>query len=364
MKKLISIFAAICCFMSAIPARAENSAAACVIEMQTGEIVYEKNSVERLPMASTTKVMTCITALENCDMWETATVSANAANTEGSAAYIEEGNEISVVDLLYGLMLNSGNDAAVAIAEHVSGSVEGFVELMNAKAQEIGVGNTHFTNPNGLPDDDHYTTAYDLAMITRYAMQNQTFREIVSTVDFGALIVNTGDVLPFHNHNKLLGDYDGCIGVKTGYTDKAGRCFVSAAERDGLSFVAVTLNDNDDWQDHKDMLDDAFSRYSMRQVAYAGASAPYSKYNLIYGGDVFVPARNDMKTKIDIKMNVPRRLTLPVAEGEKVGTADFVRDGQVIGTVDVCSAEDLYEEPSLGEKLLTRLKHLLDRILL
>ena len=364
MKRLISIFAAMCCFMHIVPARAENSKAACVIELQTGEIVYEKNSVERLPMASTTKIMTCITALESCSIDDIATVSWAAAATEGSSAYIEPGYEISICDLLYGLMLNSGNDAAVAIAEHISGSVDGFVKLMNAKAEEIGVGNTHFTNPNGLHDDEHYTTAYDLAMITRYAMKNQTFREIVSTTNFSARIVNTDGTLTFQNHNKLLGTYDGCVGVKTGFTKAAGRCLVSAAERDGLTFVAVTLNDGDDWQDHKEMLDDAFSRYSMRQVAHTGDDVPYSGYDLIYGGDLSVPVKNGGRLKIDVRLNIPEKLILPVAAGEKIGTADFMRNDEVIGTVDLCSAVDLYEEPRFGEKLIKRFKHMVDRILL
>ena len=363
MKRIISLFAALCCFMCVIPAKAENSGAACVIESVTGETVYEKNSVERLPMASTTKIMTCITALESCNLSDIVTVSQNAAATEGSSAYIEEGYQMSMLDLLYGLMLNSGNDAAVAIAEYISGSVEGFVNLMNEKAKEIGAGNTHFTNPNGLPDDEHYTTAYDLAMITRYAMQNQTFREIVSTADFSALIVNTGEALPFHNHNRLLSEYDGCIGVKTGFTEKAGRCLVTAAERDGLMFIAVTLNDGDDWNDHKAMLDDAFSQYSMQQIAHAGDEAPHPEYDLIYGSDLSVPIKNGSKLKIKVKMHVPEKLTLPVASGEKIGTADFMQGKKILGTVDVCSAADLYEEPDLGKRLLKRFRHMIDRLL-
>ena len=364
MKKLISLLTAICCIMHIVPARAENAKAACVIELQTGDVVYEKNSVERLPMASTTKIITCITALESCDVEDIATVSWAAAATEGSAAYIEPGYEISVLDLLYGLMLNSGNDAAVAIAEHISGSVDGFVELMNAKAEEIGAGNTHFTNTNGLPDDEHYTTAYDLAMITRYAMQNQTFREIVSTTDFNARIINTDDVLYFKNHNKLLKDYDGCVGVKTGFTKDAGRCLVSAAERDGLTFVAVTLNDGDDWKDHKAMLDDAFSHYSMRKVASAGGSVPYAGYDLLYGGDLSVPVKDGERLEINVKLNIPAEIILPVSAGEKVGTADFMRGDEILGTVDVCSAADLYEKPHFSGKIIRRFKHLIDRILL
>ncbi len=364
MKKLICVLAAICCIAAAIPVHAENSRAACVLEMQTGDVVYEKNSVERLPMASTTKIMTCITALDNSQLTDVVTVSHNAAITEGSSAYIEEGNQLSMYDMLFGLMLNSGNDAAVAIAEHISGSVDAFVELMNQKADEIGAKNTHFTNPNGLPDPDHYTTAYDLAVITRYAMQNQTFREIVGTIDFNGLIINTGGVLPFHNHNRLLSEYPGCIGVKTGYTDAAGRCLVTAATRDEVTLIAVTLNDNDDWNDHKAMLDEYFPEYSAKCVVHAGDSAPYSDYDAVYAQDFYAALRSNADPKIKVRLKIPSKLNFPVAKGEKIGYAEFVIDNEVIGTVDVCSANDIYEAMSFGERFKKRMRHLWNMVLL
>ncbi len=364
MRKFICVLAALCCFISVLPARAENAESACVIAARTGELVYEKNSVARLPMASTTKIMTCITALESCPVTDIVTVSENAASTEGSSAYLEAGFQLSMYDMLFGLMLNSGNDAAVAVAEHISGSVDAFVDLMNAKAKEIGAENTHFTNPNGLPDPNHYTTAYDLAMITRYAMNNPVFREIVAQQAFAGLVINTGGYLEFYNHNRLLGEYDGCVGVKTGYTEAAGRCLVTAAERNGMRFIAVTLNDGSDWDDHRELLDAAFADYSLKRVVSAGGAAPYSDYDAVYGEDFNVPVKNGAEPKISVRMHIPARLDFPVAKGEKIGYAQFIMNGKDIGTVDVCSARDVYEEMSFGEKLKKRMRNLWNLMML
>ena len=177
---------------------------ACLIEKLTGNVLFEKNSSEQAPMASTTKIMTAITALENSTSDEVVTVSRNAAHQEGSSAYLRTGDEIQMQDLLYGLMLNSGNDAAVAVAEHVSENTQDFAVLMNEKAKEIGAVNTNFVNPNGLFDEKHYTTALDLAKISAYAMENKDFREIVSAKTKRIVVKNTGVQMYFSNHNKLL----------------------------------------------------------------------------------------------------------------------------------------------------------------
>ncbi|MBQ3573353.1 MAG: D-alanyl-D-alanine carboxypeptidase, partial [Clostridia bacterium] len=191
---------------------------AILIEKNSGRVLYAKNPDERLPMASTTKIMTSICAIEsgNVSLDQTLEISASAAGVEGSSMYLESGEKMTLRELLYGLMLSSGNDAAVAIAECISGDKEKFAELMNKKAEEIGAANTHFTNPNGLPDENHYSTAHDMAKLTAYAMQNQSFAEIVSTKSFK--IAGEGKAYPrvLSNHNKLLSMYEGCIGVKTG----------------------------------------------------------------------------------------------------------------------------------------------------
>ncbi len=215
---------------SAVPQDLElDGAAAVLMEQGTNRVLYAQNENEKLAPASTTKVMTCILAIENGDLDKVVTVSKNASGVEGSSIWLSQGEHITLGDLLYGLMLSSGNDAAVAIAEEIGGSVDGFVEMMNNKAKEIGALNTNFANPNGLPDDNHYTTAYDLALICSYAMQNETFRTIVST-EYKEISWEGHEYLRvLKNKNKLLWQYDGCTGIKTGYTKSAGKCLTSAA---------------------------------------------------------------------------------------------------------------------------------------
>ena len=251
-------------------AMVESAECACVINALTGDVVFSKNMNQKHAMASTTKIMTAIVAIERCNMDEIVDVSATAANQEGSAAYISEGNQYYMKDLLYGLMLNSGNDAAVAIAEHVSGSEESFAELMNEKAEELGLGNTHFMNPSGLDNPEHYTTVYNLALIARYAMTLPQFREIVATQTAQVQALNSDEILYFSNHNKMLSLYEGANGIKTGFTKSTGRCLVSSAQRDGMEFIAVTLNDPNDWNDHTEMLDYAFSEHYPKKLIEQG----------------------------------------------------------------------------------------------
>ena len=218
--------------------------AAAVIETSTKRKLFVQNENQKLPMASTTKIMTAITAIENCNnLDEKFEISPKAVGVPGTSLYLRKGDIYSTRDLLYALMLISGNDASVAIAEHVAGSTAEFVTLMNETAKKIGATNSHFANTHGLDADGHYTTAYDLACITSYALENETFREIVSTKN--TKIENGkegGDVRYLKNKNKLLHTLDGCIGVKTGFTDDAGRCLVSAIEKDGIRIVCVVLN--------------------------------------------------------------------------------------------------------------------------
>ena len=220
-----------------------SSAKGCVVmETTTKRKLYAKNENQKMPMASTTKIMTAITAIENCDdLDEEFEVSPKAVGVPGTSLYLRKGDVYSTRELLYALMLISGNDASVAIAEHVAGSTSEFVTLMNELAKKTGATSSHFANTHGLDADGHYTTAYDLALITSYALENDTFREIVSTKN--TKITNgDGTNRYLKNKNKLLFTLDGCIGVKTGYTDDAGRCLVSAIERDGMRLVCVVLN--------------------------------------------------------------------------------------------------------------------------
>lgn len=373
MKKLIAFIAVF--IILTIPvgalAMADTADCACVINAVTGEAVFEKDMNECHAMASTTKIMTAIIAIEQCDMDEEVTVSHNAAYQEGSAAYIREGNVITMRDLLYGLMLNSGNDAAVAIAEHVSGTSEAFAELMNKKAELLGLEATHFMNPNGLDDPEHYTTAYELALIARYAMQNADFRDIVGTRTYQATPINADETLYFSNHNKLLKSYDGATGIKTGYTRATGRCLVSSAERDGMEFIAVTLGDSNDWSDHRDMLDYAFSQYYPKQVVREGMTVKVAqingrRYNMLAKNDFTVPLKERGKTDIEVITHMAEQLEAPINAEEKVGYLDIICDGKEVGRVDVISQNDIVNtegaqlKNSFIEKLTSVVKALFD----
>lgn len=235
--------------------------AAVLLDAQSGTLLAQKNADKRLPMASTTKIMTALVALEHLDEAQIITVPPEAIGIEGSSIYLFAGERISVGTLLYALLLSSANDAAVALAITASGSVAAFADAMNEKAAALGLMDTHFCNPHGLPDDAHYTTAKDLARLAAAAMQNERFAEIVSTQRHTAAQNGTDATRLFLNHNKLLSRYEGAVGIKTGFTKKSGRCLVSAARRDGLLLITVTLNAPSDWQDHAHLFDWGFSEY-------------------------------------------------------------------------------------------------------
>ncbi len=264
-KGIIIVCAATVIFAFAIigvrAVRAESSSAGEIaMELSTGTVLEESNADKKLPMASTTKIMTALIIIEENDLDEVITVSDEAVGVEGSSIYLKKGEQIDIRDLVYGLMLRSGNDSAAALAIHNSGSIEKFVEKMNAKAEALGLSNTHFTNPSGLPDDEHYTTARDLGEIARYAMQNETFKEVVGTKNYNGKFRN------FSNKNKMLYNYDGANGIKTGYTLKAGRCLVSSAERDGMDVVCVVLNSPDMYLRSERILDECFKNYKLVKI--------------------------------------------------------------------------------------------------
>lgn len=232
--------------------------AAVLIDGKSGKVLFEKNKDERLPMASTTKIMTGLLACESKKMKKVVTVSPVASGTEGSSLWLEPGEKQTLENLTYGLMLRSGNDAAVAIAEYLGGSTEAFALMMNERAKKIGVQNTGFQNPNGLDAEGHFTTAYDLALISREAMKNKKFRKIVSTKSKTIPWESSEWDRSLTNHNKMLWRYEGCNGIKTGFTKKSGRCLVTSAKRGKTELICVTLNAPDDWNDHTKMLDYGF----------------------------------------------------------------------------------------------------------
>jgi len=241
-----------------------------VIDVKSGRIIFQENGDEPMRIASLTKVMTAIVAIENGNLSDEVEVSSNAYGTEGSSIYLHLGEKISLHNLLYGLMLRSGNDAAVAIAEHVGGSIEGFVYLMNEKAQMLGLKNTSFKNPHGLDDDGHYSSANDMAKLTAYALKNETFQTIVKTKVKTVPNPNEEWDRSWTNKNKMLNLYEGADGVKTGYTKLAHRTLISSATREGQQFAVVTLNDGDDWNDHRRLLDYAFEHYPMTTIVSKG----------------------------------------------------------------------------------------------
>ena len=237
----------------------------CVIELESGRVLYKNNEQVKLPMASTTKILTALTVIENFDLNKEITVPKSATGIEGSSIYLREGEKLTVKELLYGLMLRSGNDCAECLATTLVSKDE-FICLMNKTARLSGAFNSNFTNPHGLHDENHYTTAYDLAMITRRALKNSTFKEICSTkrikisndgYDYDRVLINK---------NKLLFNYEGATGVKTGYTKKAGRCLVSSANKNGIEVISVVINSPQMWERSKELLDDAFTLYSNKKV--------------------------------------------------------------------------------------------------
>lgn len=335
---------------------------AVLLNAENGEVYFSKNAVERLPMASTTKIMTALVALENSDVTDTVAIDKRAVGVEGSSVYLTDGELLTMEDLLYAVLLESANDAAAAVAIEVGGSIEGFAEMMNAKASELGLENTHFDNPHGLDSEEHYTSALDLAKITAEALKNETFARMVSTYKTSFESENGTRVLI--NHNKLLKAYDGCIGVKTGFTKRSGRCLVSAAERDGLRLVAVTINAPDDWNDHKAMLDHGFASY--HKLTLADKKGFSVSLPVTGGTEQTVLLSNTEKIsailpshitaeQCEIKAELPRFLYAPVEKGECVGRLVCLAEDTVIGECDITAeysvAQRMYKK-SIWQRLL------------
>lgn len=311
---------------------------AILMEGTAGNVIYGKNENAKLPMASTTKIMTALCAIENSEPNELVAVNPAAIGIEGSSIYLKKGEKLTMRELLLGLMLNSGNDAAVAIAYAVSGSVDDFAKLMNKTAEKIGVKNTHFSNPSGLDDSEHYTTAYDLAKITAYALKNKEFKNIVSTYRNTISDTVSGQQRYLKNHNKLLKMYDGCIGVKTGFTKKSGRCLVSAAERNGVMLVAVTLNAPDDWNDHINMLNYGFEKVTLQNVFKKDDYVCTLNVNngsersvkAIFENDVSLPQISGSENNVTIKYKIPSSVTAPIKYHQSLGRIDVYLNGKYL----------------------------------
>lgn len=326
-----------------------SSHSACVIDIDTGRILAAKNENEKSEPASITKIMTALIALENADIKKVVTIPSAAAGVEGSSIYIKAGEKYSLEDLLYGLMLSSGNDAATAIAIDVAGSVDAFVEKMNQKAQELGCTGTHFNNPHGLPDEKHYTTAHDMALITAAALRNDTFVKIVSTKNYTAEPDGAGETRSWQNKNKLLWQYEGAIGVKTGYTKSAGKTYVGAADRNGIRIAVVVLGAKDMWGDAATLLDDAFASYQQVDLIKDGQSTGVtpvleglsSEVEGITEGSLSKTLTKEEQERIVTKCVYQTPLYAPVAKGDIIGSMQVYLDDEMIGSVPIVAAADV-----------------------
>lgn len=346
MKKGFCLLLFLLVFVCEHPVAAVSAQYACVMDAQTGQVLYEKNSRDRHSMASTTKIMTALVAIEQGTLSDLVTVGKNAAGTEGTSLYLKTGDKVSLEDLLYGLMLQSGNDAAIAIAEHISGSVEEFAKAMTARAKEIGAKDTAFQNPNGLDAEGHYTTAYDLALITREALKNETFAKISATKSKSI----RGGTQTVTNHNKLLSRYEGCVGVKTGFTKKTGRCLVSSAIRDGKQMICVTLNAPDDWNDHTHLLDQVFSETVRFPLIASGMTVnsvtvrngTSNAIELTADRDFYLTERETTKFQnAKITCKLPKSINAPVKRGEILGTAEIYYENELLDTINLIAAADV-----------------------
>lgn len=332
-----------------------NARAAIIYDRETKEIIWGKNENDKKSMASTTKIMTAIVVLENAKLTDIVTVSKRAAGIGGSRLKISEGDKISVNDLLYGLMLKSGNDTAIALAEHIGGSVDEFVNLMNIKAVEIGLKNTHFTSPHGLDDVNHYTTAYELAILTDYAMENETFCNIVNTKS--ATININGLPRNINNTNELLGYMQGVNGVKTGFTNNAGRCLVTSCTRNSSQIITVVLGCDTKKQRTADsikLIEYAFKNYTkinleekiikefedwkqinINRIYINKAKTKTMQLSLGKIDKKVIPIKNDEEENIKIQVNAIYNYEAPVEENTKIGNLIVKKDDEIIETVDI-----------------------------
>ncbi len=288
---------------SALPSLSAKSAI--LMDFDSGEVLYEHNARQKMGMASTTKIMTALTVLSLLEPSDMLTVPKQAVGTEGSSVYLNEGEKLTALELLYALLLSSANDAAVALAVCAAGSIERFADKMNSLAADLGALDTHFVNPHGLYDKEHYTTAYDLALISRAALEDPTLRTIFATYKKTIPFCGKKDGRLVVNHNKMLRTYEGANGIKTGFTKMTGRCLVSSATRDGLTLIAVTLCAPDDWRDHTAMLDYGFESFCRVKFADVG------QYR------VTMPICGSIATQVTLTNTKPLALTLPKKHAEE-----------------------------------------------
>ena len=367
MKKLLCLlFSCVLFTLSCVCAQAREvpvSAAAYVLYCpDNGKIILSDNADKQLPMASTTKIMTTLLTLEEAAVDNRVVEFTDEMIAEGSSMYLKKGEKVTLYDLAVGMMMQSGNDAANAAAISIAGSFEAFADLMNEKAAAIGMKHTHFVTPSGLDDDRHYSTAYDMALLMAYAMQNEDFAFITSQTSMEVHFIYPADkFITYPNHNKLLKMYKDCIGGKTGFTDQAGRCLVTAARRDDLDLIAVTLNDKSDWGDHTELYEAGFSRYKamtvntdMDSIDVVGGEADSVSLNT-EELRVVVPADTQ---EIDTQVYLPVFLYAPIRQDVPVGKVVCFADGEVLSEVPIRTARNV-DQDRQKRSLFTYIKDLL-----
>lgn len=344
-----------------LPVGAISAQKAILLDAETGRVLYEKDADSRSLIASTTKIMTALLICEQCNVLDRMKIPKEAVGIEGSSMYLQEGEILSLQELLYGLMLRSGNDAAVALAIYCGGTVEGFAAMMNDKARQLGLTGTHFENPNGLDSPNHYSTARDLAVLTAYAMKNPIFNQTVSTKT-----VRVGN-RTMQNHNKLLWRVEGADGVKTGYTKAAGRILVSSATRDGRRLICVTINDGNDWADHSTLLEKGFSGYTVQQLIRSGTCLGYTavlsgkeeQSPLLAAEDFSFPLSAQEQPQIVI--SGPGFAYAPVVKGKTAGYAYVCIGDTAVGKVKLVYGQTVEQavqakKPSIWECLFGGIK--------
>lgn len=338
-----------------VQAEAVSANKAIVMDSATGRVLYEKRADEKSLIASTTKIMTALVVCEQCNVLDRVKIPKEAVGVEGSSMYLKEGEILTVQELLYGLMLHSGNDAAVALAIYCGGTVEGFAQLMNDKARMLDLTATHFVNPHGLDHPDHYSTARDLAVLACYAMKNPIFTKTVSTKR-----ITVGERY-LTNHNKLLWRVEGADGVKTGFTKAAGRILVSSAVRDGRRLVIVTIDDGNDWADHKALYEEGFSRYSVKTIVNRGDilgcfqvfGGNCDSVRVIAGADFAYALASDETP--EILLSGKGFVYAPVVAGGEAGYAYICLNGKAVGKIPVHFEETVEMQPEEKQSIWQRL---------
>ncbi len=359
------IWSMICLNIALVSAKDLNvSAKSCIlIEASSGRVLYSVNEREQLPIASTTKIMSALLALEHGDLDTSFVAEDNAIMVEGSSMGLRFGDTVTLRDLCYGMLLPSGNDAANLAAVRIAGSKEAFAELMNQRAQEIGMTQTHFVTPSGLHNDDHYSTAYDMALLAQEALKNTAFVDICKQKKAKLTFGNPPYDRWLSNHNKLLDYYEGCIGMKTGFTKKAGRCLVSAVERDGMVLICVTLNDPNDWLDHANIFDYGFSLVQKVNLTpdlsgiCANAVGATQDTIPLTVQELSVVLTAEEQQRLQSRMLLRPFYEAPIQQGERLGSYEYLLDGEVIASGDICAAVDILSIKEQKVSIWERIKY-------